>query len=165
MHIEIYIFCDEVSSMTIETAKFDDLQDILELQHLAFQREAEQYNDFEIKPLIQTIDEIKKEFDNYIFIKAIDDKCKIIGSARGRVNNHTSYVGTLIVHPDFQGQGIGTQLLSAIESLCPAPRYEISASIRCPLNIKLYERLGYVKFRETQTHNNGFVFLEKYSIE
>jgi len=133
--------------MTILTAEYEDLQGILELQHLAFQREAEQYNDFLIQPLKQTIYGIRKEFEKYVFLKATDDNGNIIGSVRGYVNDRTSYVSTLIVHPNLQGRGIGTQLLLTIESLCPASRYEIFSSIRCPLNIKLYECLGYVKFR------------------
>lgn len=149
--------------MIIKNALYSDLQDILDLQYLAFQREAAQYNDFTIEPLKQTIDEIRKEFAEHLFIKAIDNNGKIIGSARGRIKDGTCYVCTVIVHPTWQGQGVGTQLIVALEKLCLAPRYEINASIRCPLNIKLYERLGYVRFRETQTYNNGFVYLEKYT--
>ncbi|HAN21590.1 MAG: hypothetical protein A2Y15_05995 [Clostridiales bacterium GWF2_36_10] len=151
--------------MVIITANYDDLQSILDLQYLAFQREAEEFNDFSIQPLNQTIDEIKNEFEKFKFMKAIDDDGRIIGSVRGYVNDGTSYICTLIVHPDFQGKGIGTQLISAIESINQAPRYEIHSSIRCPQNIKLYEHLKFIKFRETQTSNNGFVYLEKYNVK
>jgi len=61
----------------------------------------------------------------------------------------------------LQGKGIGTQLIRALEFINKAPRYEINASIRCPKNISLYEYLGFIRFRETKTENNGFVYLEK----
>ena len=48
--------------MSIEQAMIDDAQEILALQKLAYQSEAEIYNDFTIPPLHQTLDEIKAEF-------------------------------------------------------------------------------------------------------
>ena len=52
-------------------------------------------------------------------------------------------------------------MIRTLEQMNIAPRYEINASIRCPKNIRLYEKLGYVRFKETRTGNNGFVYLEK----
>ena len=48
--------------MVIKNADSGDLQGILDLQYLAFQREAIQYNDLMIAPLKQTIDDIKNEY-------------------------------------------------------------------------------------------------------
>lgn len=147
--------------MLIKPAEYEDLKQILEIQYLAFQKEAEEYNDFEIEPLQQTLSELENEFQRFTFLKAIDDSGHIIGSTRGYIKENTSYIGKTFVHPDYQGQGIGTQLINTLESINSAPRYEINASIRCPQNIKLYEHLGFKRFKEIQTENNGFVYLEK----
>lgn len=53
-------------------------------------------------------------------------------------------------------------MINKLEEMNKVPRYEINASIRCPQNIRLYERLGYVRLKETKTENNGFVYLEKF---
>lgn len=77
------------------------------------------------------------------------------------IKDGTSYIGKTLVHPDYQGKGIGTKMIGMLELINKAPRYEINTSIRCPQNIMLYERLGYVRFKETKTENNGFIYLEK----
>lgn len=147
--------------MIIEKASGEDLPSILELQHLAFAQEAESFADYEMLPLKQTVNDLNEEFHVKIFLKALDENGIIIGSTRGYLENGTCYIGMTFVHPDYQGQGVGTRLIRTLETMNQAPRYEIKASIRCPQNIHLYEHLGFVQFRETHTGNKGFVFLEK----
>ena len=48
--------------MIIKQALKEDLREILTLQKLAYQSEAEIYNDYSIPPLIQTLDKIKEDF-------------------------------------------------------------------------------------------------------
>lgn len=148
--------------MKIVKAEKKDLEEILKVQHAAFTREAEEFNDFNIEPMTQTVDILEKEYQTNIFLKAVDEEDKIIGSIRGYIKDGTSYIGKTFVHPDYQGKGIGTKLIHTLGTINQAPRYEINASIRCPQNIRLYEKLGFVRFKETKTENNGFVYLEKF---
>jgi len=154
--------------MIITRAEKPDLKTILELQYSAYQSEAEILNDFTIQPLKQTYGDIEQEYGRgVIFLKAADKEEngneRIIGSVRAYIINNTAFIGKLIVHPEKQGQGIGTKLLSAIEKECPAARYELFTSDKSERNIRLYERLGYVKFREQKISALlTFVYLEKY---
>ncbi|HKM03848.1 MAG TPA: GNAT family N-acetyltransferase [Lachnospiraceae bacterium] len=145
----------------IKLAEKEDLQAILEIQYLAFQKEAKKFNDYNIEPLQQTIASLEEEFKIFTFLKALDEHGKIIGSTRGYVKENTSYIGKTVVHPNFQGHGIGSKLITELEKLNPAHRNEINASIRCPQNIRLYEQLNFKRFKEIKTENNGFVYLEK----
>lgn len=143
-------------------ANKSDLKTILELQYLSYQSEAKLFNDFSIPPLKQTYNEVEQEYQSGIFLKAIDENGEIIGSVRAYIDNDTAYIGKLIVRPDKQGQGIGTELLSAIEQNCPVPRYELFTSDKSIKNIQLYERLGYTRFREQKISDELiFVYLEK----
>ena len=147
--------------LQIEQASKTDLSEILNLQRLAYQSEAILLNDFSIPPLLQTLEEVQQEFSNGIFLKAVTDG-QIIGSVRGYVQDRTLNIGKLIVHPDFRGRGVGTQLLQAIEDACPDCRYELFTSAKSEKNIRLYERQGYRRFAKKQISAElCFVYLEK----
>lgn len=148
--------------MIIVHAGYDDLPEILELQYLAYQSEAILHNNFRIQPLIQTLEEMTREYHNGVFYKAIDENGKIIGSVRGRVDNSTLYIGKLMVNPAYRGQGIGTKLLQHIEAENPNLRKELFTSNLSMHNIRLYERNGYKQFQVKES-GEGFdmVYLDK----
>lgn len=153
-----------VLKMIIKPATINDADEILSLQKLAYQSEAEIYNDFNIPPLNQSLEEIKDEFDNKTFLKAVVDG-KIIGSVRAFVEQGTCYIGRLIVHPDFQNQGTGTKMMNEIEKFFKkAKRFELFTGHKSKRNIYLYQKLGYRIFRtEKITDNLEIVYLVKMS--
>ncbi len=134
--------------MIITEANVVDAHEILLLQKKAYISEAEIYNDFLIPPLVQTLDEIKKEFEECVFLKAVDNG-QIIGSVRASLDDSgTCYIGKLIVHPDFQNQGIGTGLMNKIEALFEdCDNFELFTGHNSLKNIKLYEKLGYNRYK------------------
>ena len=118
------------------------------LQKLAYRSEAEIYNDFSIPPLLQTIEDIKSEYADKTFLKAVDSG-RIIGSVRSNVDNNVCYIGKLIVHPDYQNKGIGTALMNSIEDYFNGcKRYELFTGQKSVKNIYLYKKLGYKVFKE-----------------
>lgn len=148
--------------MFISHASIEDAEAILNLQKIAYQSEAQVYDDFSISPLTQSIEEIKSDFATKIFLKAMVGDV-IVGSVRGHQVNDTCYVERLIAHPAFQGQGLGTALMSRIESVFPeAKRFELFTGHRSKRNIHLYQKLGYHEFRrEKATESLTFIFMEK----
>jgi GNAT superfamily N-acetyltransferase len=75
----------------------------------------------------------------------------------------TNFIGKLIVHPDFQNQGIGTRLMNEIEKrFDQAERYELFTGYKSERNLHLYRKLGYKPFRsERATDKVTLTFLEK----
>ncbi|MBA7682347.1 hypothetical protein ES703_90697 [subsurface metagenome] len=148
--------------MIIEQALERDLLDILELQKLAYQSEAEIYNDYSIPPLTQTLDEIKEDFTFQVFLKAVI-KNKIIGSVRAYKEEDTLYIGRLIIHPDFQNQGIGKRLLKEIEAkFNDVKRFELFTGYKSKKNLNLYRKFGYSIFKsEKISENLTLDYLEK----
>lgn len=150
--------------MIIERAMVGDAGSILSLQKLAYRSEAKIYNDFTIPPLTQTLEEIKKDFESQVFLKAVADG-RIIGSVRAFVKEGTCYVGRLIVHLDFQNRGIGTRLMGRIEEVFKeAQRFEIFTGHKSERNLHLYEKLGYQRFKTVKANEKlTIVFLEKHN--
>lgn len=147
----------------ITYASTEDAAAILELQKLADQSEAKLYNDFNIPPLIQTMEELEVDFTSKAFLKA-QVESKIIGSLRGYQAGNTCYIERLIVHPNHQGQGIGTALMESFEScFSQVQRFELFTGTKSNRNIHLYERLGYKIFKNEEINKNlSFVFMEKH---
>ena len=146
----------------IKKAQEEDLKIILELQYLAYQSEAKLFNNLDIPPLKQTIEEVLDEFNKGIILKAVDESGTIIGSVRAYQEDGTVYIGKLMVHPKMQKMGIGTKLLLEIEKEYPNQRYELFTSTKSLSNIRLYERLGYEIFKQAFVSEElQFVYLQK----
>lgn len=147
--------------IAVDIALKCDLDEILELQKLAYKSEAEIYNDFTIPPLTQTLEDLEQEAKESIILKVVEDG-RIAGSVRAFKKDGTCYIGRLIVHPEYQNKGIGRKLMASVEKCFKGVRYELFTGHLSEKNLALYEKLGYKRFREEKI-NDGleFVYLEK----
>lgn len=129
--------------LTICHAKPEDAEAILALQKIAYQSEARLYNDWSIPPLTQSLESLLGEFADSVVLKAMSGE-RIVGSVRARAAHGVCAVGRLVVHPELQGQGIGSRLLERIEESFPGvTRYELFTGNKSEANIRLYQRHGY----------------------
>ena len=148
--------------MKIYKAEYEDLNDILKLQYLAYQSEAALFGTDDIPPLKQTIAEVEEEYHKGIILKMVSDDDVIIGSVRAKEDKGTAYIGKLMVHPDYRCHGYGSKLLSAIEDCYPGRRYELFTSTRSVDNIRLYNKMGYDIYKKEQVNDELiFVYMEK----
>ncbi|MFD0587481.1 GNAT family N-acetyltransferase [Paenibacillus sp. GCM10027627] len=147
---------------TIVKAEAADLEQILNLQHLAYRSEAEIYSDFTIQPLTQTLDQIEEEFLQWHFYKVELDG-KLVGSVRAQMKEGTVAIGKLIVDPSYQNQGFGTALMTyAEQQFEAAERFELFTGSKSIRNLSLYNKLGYLPFYEKQINEQlSLVFLQK----
>jgi GNAT superfamily N-acetyltransferase len=148
--------------MKISRASRNDLQKILDLQKIAFIKEARLYNNYNIQPLTQTMEELKAEYKSKVILKAETDS-RIIGSVRADVNESDCWVNKLMVHPDYQGRGTGKALLLEIERYFPqVKKFRLGTGARSKNNIRLYERAGYKVVKYGKFHDGiEAVFMEK----
>lgn len=158
--------CGDAEKRTIEflPAAPADGAEILTLQRLAYETERLLYDDPSLPPLVETLEQLLARFATTRFLKAVAGGA-ITGSVRAFLSpdEATCYIGRLIVHPRWRRRGLGTALLQRIEAEFPnAARFELFTGHKSADNLRLYERLGYRRFREEQANDRvRLVFLEK----
>jgi ech hydrogenase subunit C len=151
--------------MHFSTADVTDAQAILSLQKLAYQSEAELYNDFTMSPLTQTFEQIKADFSDKVFLKA-EIEGVIVGSVRAYVTEDTCYIGRLIVNPLYQNMGIGRKLLHFIEKKFAGfdgvKRFEVFTGKKRNHVIYFYRKSGYKAFKSARVSEiRERVYMEK----
>lgn len=148
--------------MIVTPANINDAQEILELQKLAYQIEAERYNDYTLPPLIQTLTEMEADIENKIVLKAVIGE-RLVGSVRAHVTEGTCYIGRLIVRPALHNQGIGTRLMHEIEGCFDdVERFELFTGHKTAGALHLYHKMGYREFKRREMDTHTLIFLEKY---
>jgi len=155
-----------MSELKIMKASEDDMNEILKIQKLAFQENAVRYNDPNIPPLIQTLEEFIDKAKGHVILKAVMDG-KIVGSAKGIQNGSRCRISNVIVHPDHWNKGIGNRLVEAIESEFDVDVYELVTGYRDDKNISLYEKHGYViseGYFEKITERLYFIHMSKRNV-
>jgi ribosomal protein S18 acetylase RimI-like enzyme len=139
---------------------------IRKIQRLAFHGQGILYNDFTLPPLVQSLEELIRDFKTYVFLKALYQG-KIVGSVRGRAEGVTCFISRLIVHPDHQSKGIGRKLMHALEDrFDTVHRYELYTGHKSERNLALYNSLGYHEYdRKPQSDTVMLVCMEKRKTE
>ncbi|MFE9425435.1 GNAT family N-acetyltransferase [Kitasatospora sp. NPDC006697] len=153
-------------SVIISTATEQDTEQILKLQYLGFQSEAELYGDWSIEPLTQSLESLRRELaDRHVLVARLGDE--VVGTVRGRVDEDgVGRISRLVVHPRMQRHGLGGRLLRAVEERLlaeqPVRAFRLFTGHRSLGNLRLYARQGY---QQTEVRQAGpglsFVVLEK----
>lgn len=163
-----------------------DAPEILALQKVAYQSEAELYGDESLPALQETLEDLQHEFermpqreatvlgargtqedpahefDRVVFLKAVVNG-KIIGSVRGYAVDDTAFLSRLIVHPYFRRRGIGRRLLDEIELAFPrVRRFEAKTGHQSKRNLYQLNQCGYATFKtEPFTPTITWIHLQK----
>lgn len=134
-------------SVSISVANEADAEQILKLQYLGYQSEAELYGDWAIEPLTQTLESLRTELaERHVLVARLG--AEIVGTVRGSADQDgTAHVDRLVVHPRMQRHGLGGRLLEAVErqlsAEAPIAAFTLFTGHRSLGNLRLYARHGY----------------------
>jgi GNAT superfamily N-acetyltransferase len=147
------MYADQVPphDVVIAPVVAEDAGELLTLQRAAYATEARIYGDPELPALIQTLAELQDELATATALKASLGH-RIVGAVRAHLDGTVLHVGRLTVAPDWQGRGIGSRLLSAIESH-HGDHVNTAALFTGHLsesNLAMYARRGYLEQRREQ---------------
>ncbi|EYB68404.1 hypothetical protein DEIPH_ctg024orf0011 [Deinococcus phoenicis] len=147
--------------MLILPAVPDDLPALLDLQRRAYASEAALYPEVTLLPMTQTLAELQEDAAGQTLLKGVLDG-HLTASVRGCVDGSgVGQIGRLMVDPAEQGRGYGTCLLRAIEAALPAQTLELFTGKRSATNLRLYERLGYLRDRVESRDGVTLIYLRK----
>ncbi|MCA6092751.1 GNAT family N-acetyltransferase [Streptomyces sp. SCA3-4] len=156
-------------SVTISAAAGNDAEQILKLQYLCYQGEAELYGDYSIEPLTQSLDDLRAELGSgCVLVARLGEE--VVGSVRGTVDGAgTAVITGLIVHPRMRRHGLGGRLLAAIEERLAgewsAKRYRLTTGQRSEVSLRLYRSRGYERTgTERVSRTLTLVVLEKEAV-
>ncbi|NIH78355.1 GNAT family N-acetyltransferase [Amycolatopsis viridis] len=141
-----------------------DAGELLTLQRAAFVTEAQAHGDPGLPPLRETLGELVAVLhDPDVCTWGVRDGGRLVASVRIRVRGETAEVGRLVVAPDRQGQGLGSELMRVAEDrLPPGVRVlRLFTGERSAAPLRLYTRLGYVETARTPEGDYHLVHLEK----
>jgi ech hydrogenase subunit C len=185
-HQDMKAIANSLDKTLYQQAEKADAPEILTLQKIAYQSEAELYGDDSLPALHQTLEDLENDFermpqreatvlgargtqdhqaadsDRIIFLKAVVNG-KIIGSVRGFAMDGTAYLSRLNVHPYFRKRGIGRRLLAEIEQAFPrVSRFETKTGHQSKRNLFQLAKGGYQTFKtEPFTPTITWVYLQK----
>ncbi|MBB5233245.1 GNAT family N-acetyltransferase [Deinococcus budaensis] len=147
--------------MDVGPAAPQDLPAILDLQRRAYAAEAALYPEAVLPAMTQTLAELRADAGRQVLLKGTLDG-RLVACVRGAVDaSGVGQIGRLIVDPSEQGRGYGTRLLHAIEAALPVRTLELFTGERSARNLRLYERLGYVRDRSELQGGVTLIYLRK----
>ncbi|HNS31566.1 MAG TPA: GNAT family N-acetyltransferase [bacterium] len=153
-------------NVKIKKASRSDAGEILRVQKIAFESEGRLYDNPRIAPLVETLEDVIRDFDTHVILKAVVETGEIAGSVRGFANGSTCWISRLFVSPLYQKLGIGSRLMSEIEKCFPSTaRFELAAGNKSVRSIGLYRKLGYVILGEIRKDNATLLRMGKDTVK
>ncbi|MFI6155366.1 GNAT family N-acetyltransferase [Kitasatospora sp. NPDC051170] len=153
-------------SVIISAAEAEDAEQILKLQYLGYQPEAELYGNWAIEPLTQSLESLLGELSHqHVLVARLGDE--VVGTVRGSLGEDgVARIERLVVHPRMQRHGLGGRLLDALEQRLAedgaVAAYRLFTGHRSLGNLRLYARQGYRQTGVEQVSSRlSFVHLEK----
>ncbi|WGV25602.1 GNAT family N-acetyltransferase [Halotia branconii] len=145
----------------IRLSKAEDLENILKLQAESLRALSPNYNFNQIESLIRNQRLARLQINESIIVAKYNNQ--IVGFAS--LLNQQPRIGGIYVHPNFVRQGIGTQMLGAIEEIARQNKYKVIEVISSLSSVNFYQKSGYQIIRESDFYCENNVWITCVNLE
>lgn len=155
---------DDAPQVRIDLVGDEAAGELLTVRRAAFVSEAQAYDDPNIPPLTQTLDELRADLaDPDVVTLGAWLGHRLVGSIRVALEPGKATLGRLAVAPDLQGRGVGTQLLLAVPPHLRPDTSEVWVftgrdSVQ---NIAMYSKHGYEHEHDETVGDLTYAYLRK----
>lgn len=92
----------------------------------------------------QNLEKLEKAISQSLAVISAWDNDKLIGLIRGVGDGETIlYIQDILIHPDYQNQGIGNTLMSTLLAIYPDVRQKVLLTEEAPNVRHFYEKFGF----------------------
>lgn len=134
-------------------------EEVLCLQGLSYQVEAEIIGFSELPPLKDTVTTIQQSGESFFGYFEQDELCGVISL---KIIDTVIDIHRLVVHPKHFRKGIATQLLTFIETFAGMELIKVSTGAKNIPAVTLYEKNNFQKIKEVMIEENlPVAFFEK----
>lgn len=96
-------------------------------------------------------------------ILKIEENGELLASGQASLESGCCYIGRMAVWPQYQGKGIGSKLLTALEQVFPnVSRIELFTGEHSEANLAMYCHRGYKQFQTARLGKTTVIFLERH---
>lgn len=150
---------------TVRQAVAEDIEQVVRVQHHAFSRVARELeiDPTGLPPLTEQASDVERQLESgdRCFVATGEDG-SVVGAVRAHIHGDRVEVGRLVVEDGFEGRGIASMLMGALEASFPdVEAFELFTGSNATRALQLYRRLGYVEFRRNDVGPVSLVWLEK----
>ena len=153
-------------SVTLRQAKREDVETIWKMQVEAFRGLLEKYQDYDISPGAEPVDNVISRFEQpwtkYFFIEAEGTDVGVIRVV-DKKDGSRKRISPLWIMEDYRGKGYAQEAILAVEELYGEHYWELDTILQEKGNCHLYEKMGYHQTGKIEHINDrmDIVFYEK----
>ena len=142
--------------VSLDRAKLNDAEKLLEIQKICFTPHLERYQDFDMSPAMVSLDTIKWQIENENFYKILVNNYWVGSICLTKLDDFGNYkLHVINILPQYQGMGIGQTAIKQAEELFPdAITWSLETLQDMPGNRHVYEKLGYIFTGKTEKVND-----------
>ena len=152
--------------ITLVKVTREDLETVWRMQLAAFSELLDRYQDYDISPGAEPIDNIIARFKMpgsfYYFIMAEGQKVGVIRVV-DKKDGSRKRISPLWIMAEYRGKGYAQQAITAVEELYGKDNWSLDTILQEKGNCHLYEKMGYHRVGDIEQINDrmDIVFYEK----